>query len=280
MKAALCKLVSGCSLAVLAACSGVTQDIPEPTQKTYEQKTTMEVPQKPEPTSTPAPNPVPEAPAPAPVPEPTPADMPDAPPPANDKVMLDVPLIKQNPELKFGCEVTSLAMVLKHAGVDADKLKLARELAKDNDPMKKETGDIKSWGNPEHGFVGDITGKSAGFAVYVGPLEQLMSIYLPDRTEDLTRKSFDEVLSHLKGGKPVILWTTGDYKAPDRWESWKHGHERINAPLDLHAVVLVGCDSDQIYINDPLSGKRAHPVKKELFMQSWVALGQQALSYK
>lgn len=197
-----------------------------------------------------------------------------------DKIILDIPIINQNPELKYGCEVTSLAMVLTHANVKIDKLKLADELPKDDDPVQKtRSGDITRWGNPDHGFVGDITGKKAGFAVYAGPVEKLMNQHLQNRTINLTRKPFDEVLSQIKNGKPVILWTTGDYKVPDRWESWKHGNEEIKTPLDLHAVVLVGFDNEYLYINDPLTGEKAKKAKKDSFLESWKALGQQALSY-
>jgi uncharacterized protein YvpB len=199
---------------------------------------------------------------------------------APEMIILDIPLIKQNPELKYGCEVTSLAMVLNHAGIETNKLTLADELPKDEDPVQKtKSGDITNWGNPDHGFVGDITGKSAGYAVYAGPLEILMKKYLQDRSVNLTRKPFEEVLAQIKKGKPVILWTTGDYKLPDRWESWTHGNEQINTPLDLHAVVLVGYDKDHLYINDPLTGKKAQITKKDSFLESWTALGQQALSY-
>lgn len=199
---------------------------------------------------------------------------------SDGSVILDVPLIKQNPELKYGCEVTSLAMVLKHAGIETDKLKLADEMPKDNDPMKKnESGDITHWGDPNRGFVGDVTGQNAGYAIYAEPLETLMKQYLEDRTVNLTRKPFNDILQQIKKGKPVILWTTGDYKLPDRWESWQHGRERIKTPLDLHAVVLVGFDKDNLYINDPLSGQEKHKTNKYAFLKSWDALGQQALSY-
>lgn len=161
-------------------------------------------------------------------------------PQGNETVLLDVPIIKQNPELKFGCEVTSLAMVIKHAGINTDKLKLAEELPKDEDPQQKTaSGDITRWGNPAHGFVGDVTGKQAGFAVYVGPLEKLMKKYLPNRTVNLTKKPFSEVLAQLQNGKPVIVWTTGDFKVPDRWESWKHGNEQINISMLLFLWVMI-----------------------------------------
>lgn len=198
-----------------------------------------------------------------------------------EKVLLDIPIIKQNPELKYGCEVTSLAMVLQYAGVKTDKLKLAREMPKDKDPVQKNaSGDITRWGNPNHGFVGDITGKRAGYAIYAKPLEALMRRYLPDRTLNLTKKPFDTLLAQVQNGKPVIVWTTGDYKLPDRWESWRHGKEKITTPLDLHAVVLVGYDREHVYLNDPLTGKKAQKTGKHTFIQSWNALGQQALSYR
>ncbi len=197
------------------------------------------------------------------------------------KVILDVPLIAQNPELKYGCEVTSLAMLLKYAGVKTNKMKLADEIKKDADPIAKAgDGNIVRWGDPKDGFVGDISGNRAGYAVFAGPMEKLMKRYLPGRTLNLTGQSFDELLAQVKNKKPVVVWTTGDYRLPDRWESWLHGNERIKVPLDLHAVVIVGYDPDHVYLNDPLSVKKAHKVDKAMFIKSWNALGKQALSYK
>jgi uncharacterized protein YvpB len=198
-----------------------------------------------------------------------------------DKMILDVPIISQNPELKYGCEVTSLAMVLQYAGVQVDKMQLASQLPRDDDPIRRTpSGDITHWGNPHHGFVGDITGKRAGYAIFVEPLEKLMARYLPNRTVNLTGRDFDEILGHVKENKPVIVWTTGDFKAPDRWEGWKHKGEYIKTPLDLHAVVLVGYDPDFYYVNDPLTGNKAQKVNKASFLESWRALGKQALSYE
>ncbi|MBN3526887.1 C39 family peptidase [Paenibacillus apiarius] len=201
--------------------------------------------------------------------------------PRKKKVLLDVPLVSQNPELKYGCEVTSLSMVLKHAGIRVGKLELADRVKKDNNRLKtSKSGDITHWGDPNEGFVGDMTGKKKGYAVYADPLEELMEKYLPGRTVNLTGHPFQEVLAQLDEGKPVVTWTTGDYKKPDRWESWKHGSERITTPLDLHAVVLVGFEPEYVYLNDPLTAKKAVKVNKKQFMESWHALGSQALSYK
>ncbi|WP_041580348.1 C39 family peptidase [Bacillus sp. 1NLA3E] len=196
------------------------------------------------------------------------------------KFLLDVPLIKQNPELKYGCEVTSLTMMLQFAGVNTNKMELFSKIKKDPDAIQRSrSGDIIRWGNPNDGFVGDMTGKTAGYAVFDQPMEDLVNDYLPDRAVNLTNQSFDEVLKHVAHGYPVVVWTTGDFRLPDRPESWLHGNQIIHTPLDLHAVVLVGFDEKFVYINDPLAGKKQHAVDKQQFHTSWLALKSRAISY-
>lgn len=197
-----------------------------------------------------------------------------------NKIMLNVPLIRQNPELKYGCEVTSLAMVLQYGGANTTKMKLFREIEKDPDPLTRSRGDILRWGNPADGFVGDMTGRHAGYAVFDKPMIDLINHYFPGRAVNLTGKDFNEVLAHVSEGYPVVVWTTGDYRLPDRWESWKHGAQTIKTPLDLHAVVLVGYDGNTVYINDPLSGRKQVPVNKQKFINTWKAMQSRAVSYR
>lgn len=202
-------------------------------------------------------------------------------PTVSNRAMLDVPLVMQNPELRYGCEVTSLTMMLQFAGVNTNKMELFSAIKKDHDPIQRaRNGDIISWGDPADGFVGDMTGKRAGYAVFDKPMEELVNRYLPGRAVNLTNRSFDEVLQHVSKGFPVVVWTTGDYRLPDRPESWSHGNETITSPLDLHAVVLVGFDEQNVYINDPLSARKQHAVNKQQFIGSWKALQSRAISYQ
>lgn len=195
--------------------------------------------------------------------------------------MLDVVLIKQNPELRYGCEVTSLAMMLHYAGVKTSKMELYRQIQKDPDPLiKSSKGDIVRWGNPADGFVGDMTGRRAGYAVFDKPMVALINQKLPGRAVNLTNQPFDKVLEHVSAGFPVVVWTTGDYRLPDRWEAWYHGKQYIKTPLDLHAVVLVGYDANHVYVNDPLSGRKQARVNKQQFISSWNALKNRAVSYR
>lgn len=198
-----------------------------------------------------------------------------------ESAMLDVVLIKQNPELKYGCEVTSLTMVLNYAGIKINKMDLYRAIQKDTDPLvRSPRGNIIRWGNPSDGFVGDMRGKQPGYAVFDQPMIQLINKYLPNRAVNLTNQPFDKILQHVSDGYPVVVWTTGDFRMPDRWESWYHGQQLIKTPLDLHAVVLVGYDANNVYVNDPLSGKKQVKINKDQFVESWKALQCRAVSFK
>lgn len=198
-----------------------------------------------------------------------------------NSALLNVILIRQNPELRYGCEVTSLAMMLNYAGVKTNKMELYQQIQKDSDPLiKSPKGDILRWGNPGDGFVGDMTGRRAGYAVFDKPMISLINQKLPGRAVNLTNQPFERVLEHVSAGYPVVVWTTGDYRLPDRWEAWYHGKQYIKTPLDLHAVVLVGYDTNHVYLNDPLSGRKQVRVNKQQFIASWRALQNRAVSYR
>jgi uncharacterized protein YvpB len=196
------------------------------------------------------------------------------------KVILDVPIISQNPQLKYGCEVTSLAMLLRHAGHDVDKVSLAQQVKKDPEPLVQKNGDIKEWGDPNKGFVGDMTGVRKGFAVYNKPLEELLRRYVGERSVNLTGGSYQALLDRVAAGRPVVIWTTGDFQLPTEWESWHKDGKKVVAPFDEHAVLLVGYDERYAYVNDPLTGVKQQRVSHAAMKKSWEALGKQAISYQ
>lgn len=199
----------------------------------------------------------------------------------HEKILLDIPIISQKPELKNGCEVTSLAMLLQFANIDANKLELAAKVKKESEPIvQKKEGDVAKWGNPNEGFVGDITGKRKGYAVYAKPMESLMEQYLPGRVINLSGKDFNQILNQVSEGKPVIIWTTSHFKEPRVWDFWVHRNQKIKATMEEHAVLLVGYDQKYVYVNDPLTGIKARRVNKQSFERAWISLGKQALSYK
>jgi uncharacterized protein YvpB len=219
--------------------------------------------------------------APAPEQSPYAGASPAAPqPPRPTNMILDVPIISQKPELKNGCEVTSLAMLLRYAGRDVDKLTLARQVKKDPEPLVQKNGDIKEWGDPNKGFVGDMTGKRKGFAVYNKPLEELLRRYMGERTVNLTGRTYQALLDSVAARRPVVIWTTGDFTLPTEWERWHKDGRPIAAPFDEHVVLLVGYDQRYAYVNDPLSGDKQRRVSHQALKRSWEALGRQAITYR
>jgi len=195
--------------------------------------------------------------------------------------LIDAPLIKQLPELPRGCEVTSLAMLLAHAGAHVDKMTLAKQLKKDPTPMKIVNGKIY-FGNPNTGFVGSLYSyKKPGLGVYHKPIADLAEKYLPGRIRDLSGTSFDTVTDYLDKGRPVWVIVSSTYKkVPDtEWVTWETRSGAIRVTKKEHAVLLTGYEKDNVFFNDPLTGRKNAKAPKRDFLEAWHQFGSQAITY-
>ncbi|MFB6365134.1 C39 family peptidase [Paenibacillus elgii] len=194
-------------------------------------------------------------------------------------VLLEAPHIRQRPELPSGCEVTSLAMLLQFYGVNKSKMDLVPEMKKDPTPIRyNKNGSIAYWGNPNTGFVGEVTGAAKGFGIYHTALFELLKDYVPT-AQDMTKEPFSKLEDQLIQGIPSVVWTTIDYKVPDKWVVWDTPIGPIETTFMEHAVLLVGFDEQYVYVNDPLAGQSNKKIDKEAFIATWDAMGRQALSY-
>lgn len=195
-------------------------------------------------------------------------------------ILIDAPLISQLPELKNGCEVTSLAMMLNYAGIEVDKMTLAKKVEKDTTPPTYDkNGNIIEWGDPDEGFVGDITGNNPGYSVDPEPLLGLINQYLPNKALDLTEVSYDEIEKTLSKSIPIVVWVTCDFKDPSKNTQWDSDDKTVNATFSQHAVLLTGYDEENIYYNDPHSNTKNKKVSKSSFIRIWQTMGKKALSY-
>jgi uncharacterized protein YvpB len=199
----------------------------------------------------------------------------------NEVKITGVPKIMQKPGLDRGCEVTSLAMLLQHAGVEVDKMELAEKVKKDTTPYKNENGTYY-YGNPNDGFVGDIyTFDKMGYGVYHGPIAELAEDYLPGKIRDLSGGSFEEaVLKPLSDGKPVWIIINAKYqKLPEsEFRTWNTPSGQVQITWSEHSVVVTGYDEDYMYFNDPLGV--ATKAERGGFEEAWVQMGSQAITYK
>jgi len=199
----------------------------------------------------------------------------------SDSALIDVPVVLQYPELYNGCEVTTLTMMFNHYGIDKNKMELVPELKLDPTSIRYDrNGDIRYWGHPDQGFVGDITGNRKGYGIYHSALFELLVKYIPTGV-DLTGKEFEVLESKVADGIPVIVWTTVSYSVPSKqqWQVWDSPLGPVKATFQEHTVLLVGYDQDHVYINDPRVNKKAIKVDKERFIKSWEAMGKQSLAY-
>jgi uncharacterized protein YvpB len=201
--------------------------------------------------------------------------------PSGDRLLIRTNAVKQHPELRDGCEVTSLAMLLQAIGQPGNKMQLAAEVRKDPTPVRRNaSGHIVYWGDPNRGFVGAVDGKPIGFGVYHGPIAELLDKHLPGQSLDLTGQSFQTILAHVAKGKPVVAWTTVQLRPPDHWDYWNSPTGPVRTTWNEHAVLIVGYEPGTVYINDPFDGSAAKKVNRASFEASWVAMGRQAVTVK
>lgn len=197
------------------------------------------------------------------------------------KKVMSAPLVRQMPELPRGCEVTSLSMMLNHAGIKSNKMVLAKQVKKAPEKLKYINGK-KHFGNPHYGFVGDMYSFSKpGFGVFNGPIEDLANKYMPGRIVNLTGVSFDTVLNYVGAGKPVwVINTSWFSRVPSKyWKTWYTPQGPVRITMKEHSVLVTGYDSKYVYFNDPLDGTKNKKRLKKHFVEGWTQYGKQAISY-
>ncbi len=194
---------------------------------------------------------------------------------------IEVPMIMQNPELPRGCEVTSLAMILKYRNIEVDKLTLATEIKKDTSPFYIDEKGRKHYGNPYDGFVGDMYNMSKnGYGVYHDPVAELAQKYCGDKVIDLTGGEFEDILYFLSQGNPIWVITNATYQPLDdsKFEIWHTPTGIVKITNKQHSVVIVGFDEKNVYINDPLRNTANVAINKEMFRKAWEQMGHQAIT--
>jgi uncharacterized protein YvpB len=206
-------------------------------------------------------------------------------------VTLHVAAQSQLPALPYGCEVTSLSMLLAYAGHPVNKLTLAAEAPRTTvaPVLKTIPGfhgnplmEVTYWGNPNVGFVGSMTGRNGalGYGMYNHPLVELLNRVWPGHAVNLTGDPFSTVLRYVAGGTPVEVWTTIDFQPTTEWVTWQTPEGPVTiTPLE-HAVLVVGYTPTAILVNNPYTGEAAEPVSRAQFIASWQQMGSQAVTVR
>lgn len=193
-----------------------------------------------------------------------------------------VPLVKQNPELPNGCEITSLTAIFNYYGEDVSKLTMADQYLP-SAPLTFENG--KRVGpDPNISFVGNPRDETNAFYAFASPIVEAANAYIQDNdlnriAYDITGASIEQLQSYLKKGIPVLTWITIDLQparvnATSKWITTNTQTEHIPY-TNLHAVVLVRLDDAFAYIMNPLTGYESIPIA--VFKQSFETLQSRAV---
>lgn len=199
--------------------------------------------------------------------------------PEGHLTLIRAPAMSQLPAYDNGCELASLDMLLRFAGVSIRLATLAARIPRAGAPLvTTPDGSIVSWGDPNVGFVGSVRGTSPGYGVYHAPIARLLDKILPGRALDLTGHPLRALRAVVASGRPAIVWTTVDFSPVSNWVTWTSPEGPVRATMSEHAVLLVGMNRHFAYVNNPLNGERAEAVPLSSFVASWIDLGRQAVT--
>lgn len=200
--------------------------------------------------------------------------------PLETEVYMPVEKLMQHPELPNGCEIVSLTAVLNYYGFKVSKITMADEhLPKQ--PFSWKQG--KRFGpNPHKAYAGNPRSQSAGWYSFAPPIVQASHNYMRTQknqmlAKDISGSSQEQLMEHVRNGKPVVVWVTLDLSKPVMAGHWylNEDGKYYKAYTNLHAVVLHGYKDDQVHVMNPLKGHVQYNSKT--FFKSYEELGKHAL---
>ena len=147
--------------------------------------------------------------------------------------------ILQLPNYESGCEVTSLAVILRSMGCPVS--------------VEDLIGCLVMNGSFSQGFAGSVYGDGGSFprGMVKAANAYAQRYNASVRGHDLTGSSFESLLALVQAGYPVMVWTTmymEDYY-PSEDVEWHHTWY-----WNEHVVVLYGVRNGELLVADPLEG--------------------------
>lgn len=151
--------------------------------------------------------------------------------------LIELEHISQFPSLPSGDEITSLAMVLKYYGYNADSCELC-DLYLDKGPVGFTDPEIANVGNPRdvhnsYGCLPSVITKAANRYIMVNGGSK--SAY------DISGYNLDALLKEVSSGTPVIVWTCENFDiTPSISRVWVVDGKNVYLKSNIATMVLVG----------------------------------------
>ncbi len=196
-----------------------------------------------------------------------------------DTQIMNIPVVKQYPELPNGCEITSLAAAMKSLGIGASKM----DLAKNYLPMQGfYYVNRKLYApNPYQYYIGTPWGQG-GWYCYAPPIVTAANNYFANnglsyQAIDYSNRSKADFEAALNNNNPIIIWVTkevAEVRRIPKWYSPSNPNIQI-VPINLHCVVLRGISQGKVYYMDPIRGNQVASV--QTFFTRYNQLGSHAV---
>ena len=186
--------------------------------------------------------------------------------------LLPIVTFLQMPELPNGCEIVSLATVLRYLGFDIDK----KEFARDYLPC----GPVGTTA-PDVAYVGDPTSSKSGtaYGCLAPVITRVANKFLRDNEADyyavnLTGTPLCELKEYVANGIPVIMWTTLEMRKSQITATWTIDGTKYTWLTYSHCTVLTGYTANDYIFADPLydlvsySADKVESAYKAQYMQA------------
>lgn len=174
----------------------------------------------------------------------------------------DVPLLNQlSPDFfPMGCECVSVTMALNFKNINVQSQEVINSVTIDTDPRK--------------GFIGSMYSMKyyQGTVPVIWPEALIYTVQKYRKNSYIaTGYSQRDIENAVAKGNPVLVWYS--------WEPVNiailTGTDVVYSSKGVHAVLVVGYDNENWYINDPTKGYRK--LNKETFYKKYVAYGSRAI---
>jgi uncharacterized protein YvpB len=204
------------------------------------------------------------------------------------KVLINVPIVNQYPEMPVGCEISAATSLINYLGfkisdTDFAKKYFPHENEDTNYGFWYDKDDVFHGPDPNKEFIGNPFGW--GYGVYPAPVTRAMNTYFinvgsSSRAVSVTGLIEEDFIRLIDGGVPVIVWATLDmdsfnYRNPGVWLT-PQGKE-ITWYSGSHTLLLCGYDDDAFFFMDPNDKDEIIPYGKQLFLTRFEEAGEKAI---
>ena len=191
--------------------------------------------------------------------------------------LIELEHISQFPDLPSGDEITSLCMVLKYLGYNADKCELS-DLYLDKGPVGYTDFNVANVGNPKDAY------NSYGCLppVIVNSATKFISTNGGNfKAYDYSKKNLDELYYEVSQDKPVIVWACEDFDiTPSISRIWIVDGKTLYLKSNMACMVLIGYDYENKTVTLANPAGNIFEIDMELFEYRYLQMGAYSVVIK